>query len=152
MGGRAPKLWLIGVQVMFALVLLTLCAHGFVSAVETVAEELHVPLLALSLLIVPLATELPEKANSILWIARGKDTLALGNITGAMVFQAAIPGAVGLLFTDWALHDSSWLTAVFTVAAATLVWLWLRLRPRLSALVLLPGGAFYLAYVGLVLA
>jgi len=43
--------------------------------------------LLLSLLVIPIATELPEKVNSILWIRKGKDTLAFGNITGALVFR-----------------------------------------------------------------
>src|ERR671914_8352 len=59
--------------------------------------------IVLSLVLAPLATELPEKANSFFWVREGKDTLALGNITGAMVFQSTIPIAVGLAFTDWEL-------------------------------------------------
>ena len=50
--------------------------------------------LVLSLVLAPLATELPEKANSFFWVREGKDSLALGNITGAMVFQSTIPIAV----------------------------------------------------------
>ena len=52
----------------------------------------------LALVIAPIATELPEKLNSILWVRQGKDTLAIGNISGAMVFQACFPTAVALLF------------------------------------------------------
>ena len=66
-------------------------------------------------LIAPLATELPEKANSILWIRGGKDALALGNITGAMVFQATIPVAVGIAFTDWRLDRFAVLAGAIAV-------------------------------------
>ena len=52
----------------------------------------------LALVVAPIATELPEKFNSIIWIRQGKDTLAMGNITGAMVFQSAIPVSVALIF------------------------------------------------------
>ena len=52
----------------------------------------------LALVIAPIATELPEKFNSIIWVRQNKDTLALGNITGAMVFQSTIPTVVGLVF------------------------------------------------------
>ena len=48
--------------------------------VAGVAAE--VPMLAGA---VDIATELPENVNSVLWIRRRKDTLAMGNITGAMV-------------------------------------------------------------------
>jgi len=37
----------------------------------------------LALVIAPIATELPEKFNSVIWIRQRKDTLAMGNITGA---------------------------------------------------------------------
>src|SRR5665647_3849985 len=33
------------------------------------------------------------------WVRQEKDTLALGNITGAMVFQTCIPVAFGIAFT-----------------------------------------------------
>ena len=75
-------------------------AHLFVEELLHVADDLGVEALVLSLVLAPLATELPEKANSFFWVREGKDALALGNITGAMVFQSTIPIAVGLLFTD----------------------------------------------------
>lgn len=64
----------------------------------------------LSLVLAPLATELPEKINSVIWVREGKDELALGNVTGAMSFQASIPVTIGLLLTPWKL-DSFALTA-----------------------------------------
>ena len=65
----------------------------------------------LSLVLAPLATEMPEKANSVLWVRRGKDALAMGNITGAMTFQATIPVALGLAFTTWDLDSHAVLAA-----------------------------------------
>jgi cation:H+ antiporter len=78
-------------------------AELFVTAIESLATSLGVPLLVLALILAPLATELPEKANSVLWIRRGKDALAAGNITGAMAFQATVPVALGLVVTSWEL-------------------------------------------------
>ena len=45
-------------------------AKGFVYGVEYLAAWLGLSTLALSLLIVPVATELPEKVNSIIWVRR----------------------------------------------------------------------------------
>lgn len=70
--------------------------HLFVTEVESIAHDAGVSPLVLALILAPLATELPEKAKSILGSRRGKDALALGNITGAMVFQSMIPVVVGL--------------------------------------------------------
>ena len=64
------------------------------------ATQLDVDSALLALVIAPIATELPEKFNSIIWVRQGKDTLAMGNITGAMVFQSTIPTVVALVFAS----------------------------------------------------
>jgi cation:H+ antiporter len=69
--------------------------------------------------VAPLATELPEMSNSFLWLYRKKDRLAVGNVTGAMVFQGTIPVSIGLLGTDWALGPTALITMVLAVVAST---------------------------------
>jgi cation:H+ antiporter len=96
-----PSSLQIGIQFTISLVAIVGGAELFVTAVEEISHSLGVPLLVLALILAPLATELPEKANSVLWVRTGKDALAAGNVTGAMVFQAAIPVAFGLLATPW---------------------------------------------------
>jgi len=86
-------------------------AHLFVEELLGIAEDVGVDALVLALILAPLATELPEKVNSFFWVREGKDALALGNITGAMVFQSMIPVGMGLIFTDW---DLTW-TAVLSI-------------------------------------
>jgi cation:H+ antiporter len=86
-------------------------AHLFVEELLHIAEDIGVDALVLALILAPLATELPEKVNSFFWVREGKDALALGNITGAMVFQSMIPVGIGLIFTDW---DLTW-TAVLSI-------------------------------------
>jgi cation:H+ antiporter len=73
--------------------------------------------LILALLIAPLATELPEMSNSFLWLYRKKDRLAVGNVTGAMVFQGMVPVSVGLLGTEWVLGTTALATMVLAVFA-----------------------------------
>jgi cation:H+ antiporter len=91
----------IAIQFLISLAAIVGGAELFVTAVEEISQSLGVPLLVLALILAPLATELPEKANSVLWVRTGKDALAAGNVTGAMVFLAAIPVAFGLLATPW---------------------------------------------------
>ena len=87
-------------------------AHLFVEELLTIADSLGVEALVLALILAPLATELPEKVNSFFWVREGKDALALGNITGAMVFQSTIPVGIGLIFTDWDLSGNAILSIV----------------------------------------
>ena len=126
-----------------------------------VASALGVSQVLLSLVIAPIATELPEKFNSIIWIRQGKATLAMGNITGAMVFQSAIPVSVALLFAPhtWvvtagdATHPGNLLAfasagIAFLSSAAIFLPMWR--TGQLRGRVLLLGGGFYATYLVIV--
>ncbi len=102
-----PSNFQIGAQTVVGLLLIIGGAELFVEEITVVAESLGISALVLSLVLAPLATELPEKANSFLWIRESKDDLAIGNITGAMAFQSTVPVALGLFFTDWALDEAA---------------------------------------------
>lgn len=127
-------------------------AHLFVVEVLHVAERAGVAPLILSLVLAPFATELPEKANSFLWMRQSKDTLALGNVTGAMVFQATVPVAIGLTFTDWRLGTPSLLAAGLALAGATLAYLAIARQRRAGPLPILGWLALYAGFVGYVVA
>jgi len=88
--------------------------------------------------------------NSVLWVRRNKDTLAMGNMTGAMVFQSSFPVTVGLLLTPWELAHEALVAAVVALLAGSVLYLTLRVRGRLSARLLLLQGVFYVAYVAYV--
>ena len=102
---ESPQLKLVILQIVVALVAIIFGANLFVDNLTKAASALGVPALVISLLLTPFATELPEKFNSVVWMGQKKDTLALGNITGAMVFQSAIPVAIGIAATKWQLYD-----------------------------------------------
>ena len=139
--------WPTFVQTGVALVLIVAGARLFVSGVNTIAENLGVSHLVFALLVAPVATELPEKFNSVIWVRRGKDTLALGNMTGAMVFQSSFPVTIGLLLTPWRLAHEALVAAVIALVAGSVLWLTIRFRGRFSAPLLLAQGAFWGAYV-----
>ena len=138
------------VQVTIALAAIVGGAELFIGSVGTIADRFHVPPLAFTLLVAPVATELPEKFNSILWVRRRKDTLALGNMTGAMVFQASFPVTVGLLLTPWELAHEALVAAVVALVAGTILYATVRFRGRLTARLLLAQGVLYLGYVAYV--
>jgi len=128
--GTEPPLWLAVVQFVVSLGAIVGGAHLFVEEMLKVAEEIGVEPLVLSLILAPLATELPEKMNSIFWVREGKDSLALGNVTGAMVFQSTIPIAVGLALTDWELSRYAVVSCVLGLLGGALAYWTLRLRGR----------------------
>jgi cation:H+ antiporter len=142
-----PPLWLVLAQAVLGLATLIFGAHLFVGELTAVGAATHVPLLVLSLIITPIATELPEKFNSVLWVRQRKDTLALGNISGAMVFQSSIPPAIGLAFTRWDLNPQAVACVVVALASAGVAYLEMTWRKRLSPYSLLLGGLFYVIYL-----
>jgi cation:H+ antiporter len=118
-------------------------AHLFVEQAIELAERIGVEPLALSLILAPLATELPEKANSFFWVREGKDALALGNITGAMVFQSTIPVAFGLILTNWDLNRFALLSAGLGIAGGIVAYWALRLQGRFSVPAIVAWAALY---------
>jgi cation:H+ antiporter len=147
-----PRLRVVNLQVIAALGLIIIGATFFVGAVEHLGETLGVAPLLLSLVLAPIATELPEKFNSIIWVRQGKDTLAMGNITGAMVFQSTIPTVVALLFASdaWSARDGSeiaFLSAGIGLVSSIVIFAPMARRGRLLGRGLLVGGLFYLAYL-----
>lgn len=120
--GLPDALPVIILQIIIGVALLVGGAKGFILGVDEIATSLGVSVLLVSLLIVPIATELPEKVNSVLWIRRRKDTLAFGNLTGAMVFQGTLLPAIGVLLTPWEPRAEVLSGVLITLVAA----LWLR--------------------------
>lgn len=118
-----PGLLLCGLQLLVGLGAMVGGAHLFVEQLLGIAESLGVEALVLALILAPLATELPEKVNSFFWVREGKDALALGNISGAMVFQATVPVGVGLIFTSWTLDGNAVLSVALGLAGGAIAYL-----------------------------
>ncbi len=145
-------LLLVLVQTLVALVLIVIGAEAFVNSISYISAILHIPAFVLAIIITPIATELPEKFNSVIWISREKDTLALGNITGAMMFQASILPAIGILLTDWTLDSlGTILSSVIAIASALLLLTELNSKKHVTVNMLLTCGMFYFAFIVLVI-
>lgn len=136
-------------QLFIGLALLIIGAKGFVGQIEIVASYVGISVLVLSIMVVPIATELPEKVNSILWIRRKKDTLAFGNITGAMVFQGTLLPALGIILTPWEPKNEISLLFIITILSV----IWIRTIIHFGALKVwhvLLSGSLYFVYLLLI--
>lgn len=149
--GLPTNMAVILLQILIGLALLIGGAKGFVHSVEAVSGLVGLSPMLLALLIVPIATELPEKVNSVLWIRRGKDTLAFGNITGAMVFQGSLLPALGIVITPWQPTPDVLIGIGVTYVAG--LWLFvLARRGDLRLWHLAVNGVIYVGYVSVMLA
>lgn len=146
-----PPNGLIGIQLLVGLGAMVGGAHLFVHELIGIAASLGVSAIVLSLILAPLATELPEKANSYFWVREGKDALALGNITGAMVFQSTIPVFVGMVFIDWSLDRFAVVSMVLGIVGGLVAYRSLRVKGEFGKAPIAIWTTLYLIFLGYVL-
>ncbi len=142
-----PALVLCVLQLLVGLGAMVGGAHLFVEQLLEIASDVGVDALVLALVLAPLATELPEKVNSFFWVREGKDALALGNVSGAMVFQSTIPVGVGLLFTDWSLDANAVLSIGLGVAGGVVAYLSLHRAGQFNLPSVVAWFALYAAFL-----
>jgi cation:H+ antiporter len=144
--GLPVNFFSIFLQLFLGLALLIFGAKGFVTQIEIVASFIGISVLVLSIMVVPIATELPEKVNSILWIRRRKDTLAFGNITGAMVFQGTLLPALGIILTPW--EPRKEIILLFVITLISVFWIrFLISRTTLKVWHVICCGFLFLIYI-----
>ncbi|HVO77289.1 MAG TPA: hypothetical protein VMS79_00305, partial [Methanomassiliicoccales archaeon] len=153
---KEPSTTLIFVQTFMGLLAIIVGANIFVNQINSLSEALNVNPTIIALLIAPIATELPEKFNSMLWIREGKDTYAIGNITGAMVFQSCFPVTIGIALTSWHINlgDPVQLlqaVAIFIALLSGAILYWRSSRRELHMSGLMMGGVLYALFIILVL-
>ncbi|MFN8217599.1 MAG: sodium:calcium antiporter [Solirubrobacterales bacterium] len=145
-----PALGLCLLQLLVGLGAMVGGAHLFVEELLEIADSIGVDALVLALILAPLATELPEKVNSFFWVREGKDALALGNISGAMVFQSTIPVGIGLLFTDWSLDANAVLSVCLGFAGGILAYLSLHRAGEFHLPAVVGWFALYASFIAVV--
>jgi cation:H+ antiporter len=93
-----PALIWAALQTIAALIVIFAASRVFVSQLDVIGPWLGMPPQLVALLLSPIATEMPETMNAVIWVRQGNERLALANISGAMMIQATVPTAVGLFW------------------------------------------------------
>ena len=141
-----PGLMLPLLQTTLALIAIAVASKVFVSQLEGIGLWAGLSPQLVALLLSPVATELPETMNALIWVRQGKERLALANISGAMMIQATVPSALGLFFTSWMLSRELIVSGVVTALAVALL-LWLFSRNAVSCRSLMPLAGLYAVFV-----
>lgn len=144
---KRPSMWVVLTQMTVALVLTVMASHWFVDSVGALSVVVGIPPLVVSLFLSPIATELPEAMNVILWMRRKEDELAFGNVIGAMMFQTSIASAIAMLASPWRLDAHGYAACAAAFAAVLVVLVATTIRRRLSSIALFACGLFYAAYL-----
>jgi cation:H+ antiporter len=142
---ETPARWAVIAQTIATLVIIFGASQLFVRQLEWAGPALGLSPVVVALLLSPVATELPEILNAIIWVRAGKTQLALANISGAMMIQATVPSGIGILFTPWKFDGPLLLAGVMT-AAAVVYLLWMLRARKLTAVKLTAAAGFYAAF------
>ena len=146
LGLNSNNIWCV-LQLILSIMMMIYFAGLLIDNIHNITNIFHISPFILSLIIIPIATEMPEKINSIIWIRKRKDTLAVSNITGAMVFQGSLLPIMGILFTDWSINNSLHIVPLIVTVCATL-WLYL-IRKNIKVWHLLVNGLFYIVFLSI---
>jgi cation:H+ antiporter len=141
----APTKAAVLLQVAVTLALIFGASQLFVAQLEWAGPALGLPSVVVALLLSPVATELPEVMNAIIWVRQGKTQLALANISGAMMIQATVPSGIGILATPWLFDTPLVLAGIATMVSITYL-LWLLRRNLLTAARLTGAAGAYVAF------
>ena len=144
---KRPPTWIVLIQMVVSLVVTVLASHWFVDSVGSVSVLVGIPPLVVSLFLSPIATELPEAMNVILWMRRKEDELAFGNVIGAMMFQTTIASSIAMLASPWRLDAHGYAACAAAFAAVLVVLVATMIRRRLSSIALFACGLFYAAFL-----
>ena len=145
-GRRTPTTTAVVGQTVVTVVVIFAASQLFVAQLEWAGPAVGLPSVVVALLLSPLATELPEIMNAIIWVRQGKTHLALANISGAMMIQATVPSGIGLLLTPWRFDTPLLLAAVATMASVVYLLSLMRTH-RITAGRLFGAAGFYAAFV-----
>jgi len=139
---RTPATWAVVTQALVTLAIIFVASQLFVHALEGIGPMIGLPAAVTALLLAPIATELPEIMNAVIWVRQGKTHLALANISGAMMIQATVPSGLGILFTRWRFDGPLLLSGVVTIVAMLFLLLALN-SGRFTGRTLTWAAAFY---------
>jgi cation:H+ antiporter len=141
----SPGLLWASLQTLTALLVIAAASHTFVGQLESIGTHLAISPQLVALILSPVATELPETLNAVIWVRQGRERLALANISGAMIIQATVPAGLGVLFTTWRFDPPLVIAASAASAAVILLWRMFR-RRRASGARLIPLGLLYVLF------
>ncbi len=139
-----PVFWLL---LVFGAVGIYFGAKYNVESIIKIGEKLNIGAEIIALTAVALGTSLPELFVSLAAIRKGNAEIAVGNVLGSNIFNAAGIIGVSRLVGDLKIPENVWKTSIPIMAAATLFFIivvWNKRVKRWEGVILLLG---YIAFM-----
>lgn len=117
-----------------------------VSSIENIAVLSSISPLSLAILIVPVATIVPETMSASIWAYKGKDTTAIASLVGEkVIFTTLFPG-IAFLLIPWEVGLASYFSVLATVTVSA-VYLPMVIKRKIPGYALSAGVIFFVLFV-----
>jgi len=114
--------------------------HLLIDALVSISTKVNVDPLGLSIIIIPLATAIPETLNAMIWGYKGKDSLAVSALVGEKLLYSTFYPALGLLTVEWISNIYSDFSIIFTTIISLIMWVYIRKKH-------IPLYAFFIGFL-----
>lgn len=142
---------LAALQLLISAILLFYGANLMVQSITLISGIHRVSPLVVAILVIPVATAIPETLSAMIWAYRGRNSLAIGSIIGEKVLYATFYPGLAMFFIPWELDAQVYLSVLATTVVSLCFFLFSR-RGRMPFYALAIGLPFFLAYIVSVIA
>jgi len=137
-------------QLLISAITIVSGSRLLVESIIALSKMLNISAQAISIIIVPSVTALPESLTGLIWAYRGRDTLAIASIVGEEVLHSTFYPGIAMFTTHAELNLYSLYCVVVTVVISLLM-LYYVYRGKVGFEIAVLGLSGYIAYVLMVL-
>ncbi len=137
-------------QLLTSAILLYYGATLMVQAITLISGIHRVSPLVVAILVIPVATAIPETLSAMIWAYRGRNSLAIGSIVGEKVLYATFYPGLAMFFIPWTLDTQVYLSVVATTVVS-LVFFFFSRKGKMPYYALAIGLPFFLIYIASVI-
>lgn len=134
------------VQVVLSAVLIYVGSNLLLSSLIDFSIMTNMSVLALSIILIPAATAIPETITAMIWAFRGKDTLSIASLVGEKILYSTIYSGFALLIVPWNLDIYVFLSVISTTVISIIYGLSIR-EGSFKTYYLLFGFVFFIIYI-----
>ena len=137
---------LAALQLLVSALLLYYGANLMVQAITLISDIHRVSPLVVAILVIPVATAIPETLSAMIWAYRGRNSLAIGSIVGEKVLYATFYPGMAMFFIPWELDAQVYLSVLATTLVSLVFFLFSR-RGKMPFYAMAIGLPFFIAYI-----
>ena len=133
-------------QIGTAAVLLYFGSTLLIESISVLSRGSSGTALSVSIILIPVATAIPETIAGMIWAFRGKNTLAIGSLVGENVLYATFYPGIALLLIPWSINLSATISIAGTALTSLMYFMFVR-RGSMPVYMLSMGFIVYIAFL-----